>query len=57
MGALNRDTGDGQLFVNLVDNLRLDHDYTVFGVVVEGMAWVASVQEGVRIRSARWMSW
>ncbi len=52
-----RDTGDGQLFVNLVDNLRLDHDYTVFGVVVEGMAWVASVQEGVRIRSARWMSW
>jgi cyclophilin family peptidyl-prolyl cis-trans isomerase len=52
-----RDTGDGQLFVNLVDNLRLDHDYTVFGVVVEGMAWVASVQEGVRIRSARWTSW
>jgi len=52
-----RDTGDGQLFVNLVDNLRLDHDYTVFGVVVEGMPWVASVQEGVRIRTARWMSW
>jgi cyclophilin family peptidyl-prolyl cis-trans isomerase/HEAT repeat protein len=52
-----RDTGDGQLFVNLVDNLRLDHDYTVFGVVVEGMPWVASVQEGVRIRTARWAPW
>jgi cyclophilin family peptidyl-prolyl cis-trans isomerase/HEAT repeat protein len=49
-----RDTGDGQLFVNLVDNLRLDHDYTVFGVVVEGMDVVARVQEGVVIREARW---
>lgn len=49
-----RDTGDGQLFVNLVDNLRLDHDYTVFGVVIEGMEVVARVQEGVVIREARW---
>ncbi|MGQ0643775.1 MAG: peptidylprolyl isomerase, partial [Gemmatimonadaceae bacterium] len=32
-----RDTGDAQIFVNLVDNFRLDHDYTVFGEVVEGM--------------------
>lgn len=28
-----RDTGDAQLFVNLIDNFRLDHDYTVFGDV------------------------
>lgn len=28
-----RDTGDGQIFLNLVDNYRLDHDYTVFGEV------------------------
>jgi cyclophilin family peptidyl-prolyl cis-trans isomerase/HEAT repeat protein len=52
-----RDTGDGQLFVNVVDNLRLDHDYTVFGVVVEGLEYLESVQEGVRIRSARWEPW
>jgi cyclophilin family peptidyl-prolyl cis-trans isomerase/HEAT repeat protein len=50
-----RDTGDGQLFVNLVHNLRLDHDYTVFGVVVEGMEAVAAAQEGVTIREARWL--
>ncbi|MEP6779794.1 MAG: peptidylprolyl isomerase, partial [Gemmatimonadaceae bacterium] len=24
------DTGDGQIFINLVDNFRLDHQYTVF---------------------------
>ncbi|MES2525304.1 MAG: HEAT repeat domain-containing protein, partial [Gemmatimonadota bacterium] len=23
-----RDTGDGQIFINLIDNFRLDHDYT-----------------------------
>ncbi len=50
-----RDTGDGQLFVNLVHNLRLDHNYTVFGVVVEGMDAVAAAQEGVTIREARWI--
>jgi cyclophilin family peptidyl-prolyl cis-trans isomerase len=32
-----RDTGDAQIFVNLVDNFRLDHDYTVFAEVVQGM--------------------
>ncbi len=48
-----RDTGDGQLFVNLVDNLRLDHDYTVFGVVVDGWPALSQLQEGVRIREAR----
>ncbi|CAN5689461.1 peptidylprolyl isomerase [soil metagenome] len=52
-----RDTGDGQLFVNVVDNLRLDHDYTVFGVVVDGGEHLEMVQEGVRIRSARWVPW
>ncbi|MGQ0649974.1 MAG: peptidylprolyl isomerase [Gemmatimonadaceae bacterium] len=31
-----RDTGDAQIFVNLVDNFRLDHDYTVFGEIVKG---------------------
>ena len=41
-----RDTGDAQLFVNLVDNPRLDHDYTVFGEVVSGMMVVDGVLEG-----------
>jgi len=31
-----RDTGDAQVWFNLVDNPRLDHDYTVFGRVSAG---------------------
>ena len=41
-----RDTGDSQIFVNLVDNFRLDHNYTVFARVVEGMESVDAIQEG-----------
>ena len=41
-----RDTGDGQIFINLVDNLRLNHDYTVFGEVVSGMDVADQVAEG-----------
>ncbi len=41
-----RDTGDSQLFINLVDNFRLDHNYTVFARVVEGLDNVDKVQEG-----------
>ena len=41
-----RDTGDGQIFINLVDNLRLNHDYTVFGEVVSGMDVSDLVAEG-----------
>ena len=41
-----RDTGDSQIFVNLVDNFRLDHNYTVFARVVEGMGNVDAIQEG-----------
>jgi cyclophilin family peptidyl-prolyl cis-trans isomerase len=40
------DTGDAQFFINLVDNRRLDHDYTVFGEVVSGMDVVDSVRAG-----------
>jgi cyclophilin family peptidyl-prolyl cis-trans isomerase len=32
--------------VNLVDNFRLDHNYTVFARVIEGMENVDSIQEG-----------
>jgi len=45
-----RDTGDAQLFVNLVDNPRLDYDYTVWGRVVQGMAVVDAILEGDVIR-------
>ena len=41
-----RDTGDAQIFVNLVDNLRLDFSYTVWGRVVTGMEVVDGVLEG-----------
>ena len=41
-----RDTGDAQLFVNLVDNPRLDHRYTVFARVISGMAVLDEVVEG-----------
>ena len=45
-----RDTGDGQIFVNLRDNPRLDYEYTVWGRVVRGLGVVEAVQEGDEIR-------
>ncbi len=48
-----RDTGDAQIFINLVDNFRLGHQYTVFAEVVEGMEVVDRVQEGDVIQSIR----
>ena len=45
-----RDTGDGQIFVNLRDNPRLDYEYTVWGRVVRGLGIVDAVQEGDGIR-------
>ena len=47
-----RDTGDGQIYINLVDNLRLNHDYTVIGGVVAGMEVVDAVMEGDVIERA-----
>ena len=43
------DTGDAQIFINLVDNPRLDFDYTVFGKVCTGMGVVDEIKEGDRI--------
>ena len=43
------DTGDGQIFVNLVDNPRLDHTYTIIGEVVAGMDAVDAMLEGATI--------
>ncbi len=41
-----RDTGDAQWFINLVDNYRLDHEYTVFATVRSGLDVVDGVLEG-----------
>ena len=41
-----RDTGDAQIFVNLVDSPRLDHIYTVFATVGAGMDVVDGILEG-----------
>jgi cyclophilin family peptidyl-prolyl cis-trans isomerase/HEAT repeat protein len=48
-----RDTGDGQIFINVIDNLRLDHNYTIFGEVSAGMDVVDDVVEGQRVLRAR----
>jgi cyclophilin family peptidyl-prolyl cis-trans isomerase/HEAT repeat protein len=48
-----RDTGDAQMFLNLVDNIRLDHEYTVFAEVVRGMGVVDRLLEGAQIRTIR----
>jgi cyclophilin family peptidyl-prolyl cis-trans isomerase/HEAT repeat protein len=47
-----RDTGDGQIFINLIDNLRLDHNYTIFGEVATGMDVVDDIVEGQRVLRA-----
>ncbi len=44
-----RDTGDAQIFVNLIDNVRLDFNYTIFAEVIEGMDAVEAILEGTLI--------
>jgi cyclophilin family peptidyl-prolyl cis-trans isomerase len=46
ISSRGRDTGDAQLFINLIDNPRLDHDYTVFGEIITGRAVAERVMEG-----------
>jgi len=48
-----RDTGDAQWFINLVDNHRLDDDYTVFARVVSGFDVVDRILEGDVMQSVR----
>ncbi|CAN5853327.1 peptidylprolyl isomerase [soil metagenome] len=49
LSTRGRDTGDAQFFINLVDNPRLDFEYTVFGHVVEVTMPVDEILEGDRI--------
>jgi cyclophilin family peptidyl-prolyl cis-trans isomerase/HEAT repeat protein len=46
LSTRGRDSGDGQIYVNLVDNPRLDHTYTVLGRIVEGMDVVDGLTPG-----------
>jgi cyclophilin family peptidyl-prolyl cis-trans isomerase len=55
LSTRGRDTGDGQIYVNLVDDIRLDHDYTVLGVVTAGMDVVDAVLEGDAIERAEFV--
>jgi cyclophilin family peptidyl-prolyl cis-trans isomerase/HEAT repeat protein len=50
LSTRGRDTGDAQIFINLVDNPRLDFEYTVFGrVLAEHLARIDRIYEGDRI--------
>jgi cyclophilin family peptidyl-prolyl cis-trans isomerase len=50
LSTRGRDTGDMQFFINLVDNPRLDFDYTVFGAVLDDdLGVLESILEGERI--------
>jgi cyclophilin family peptidyl-prolyl cis-trans isomerase len=46
LSTRGRNTADGQFFINLIDNARLDRDYTVFASVASGMTAVDAIQEG-----------
>ena len=49
ISSRGRDTGDGQWFINLVDNPLLDHEYTVFGRIDGGQAVAERILEADRI--------
>jgi peptidyl-prolyl cis-trans isomerase B (cyclophilin B) len=51
VGLAMPDTNDGQFFVNLVDNPRFDHQYTVFAQILNGGDIVEQLLEGDVIES------
>ncbi len=57
LSTRGHDTGDAQLFFNLVANPRLDFQYTIFGRVDAGsLARMDEIVEGDRIRNVRWIT-
>jgi peptidyl-prolyl cis-trans isomerase B (cyclophilin B) len=46
MSTRGRDTGDGQWYINVVDNPLLDHEFTNFGEIVSGRAVAEKILEG-----------
>jgi cyclophilin family peptidyl-prolyl cis-trans isomerase len=53
LSTRGRDTGDAQIYINLADNARLDHNYTVFAAVTSGMDVVDGILEGDEIAEVR----
>lgn len=51
VGTASSETGDAQIFVNLVDNPQFDHRYTVFAQVLNGGDRIDSILEGDVIES------
>lgn len=51
VGLSMPDTDDAQFFVNLVDNPRFDHEYTVFAQILNGAEVVEQLLEGDVIES------
>jgi peptidyl-prolyl cis-trans isomerase B (cyclophilin B) len=47
------DTGDAQIFINLVDNPRLDLDYTVFARICSHLDVIDEIKEGDRIATVQ----
>lgn len=45
------DSGDSQFYINLQDNLSLDGNYCVFGMVLHGQDVAAKIQKGDVIKS------
>jgi cyclophilin family peptidyl-prolyl cis-trans isomerase len=50
LSTRGRDTGDAQIFINLIDNTRLDHNYTVFAEVTRGFDVMDRILEGTGFR-------
>ena len=50
LSTRDRDTGDGQIYINTVDNTWLDHEYTVMATITSGLEAFDRMQEGARIR-------
>jgi cyclophilin family peptidyl-prolyl cis-trans isomerase/HEAT repeat protein len=50
LSTRGRDTGDGQIYINTVDNTWLDHEYTVMATIVTGLEAFDRMQEGARIK-------
>jgi cyclophilin family peptidyl-prolyl cis-trans isomerase len=51
LSTRGRNTADGQFFINLIDNPRLDRDYTVFASVnPDDMAVIDALEEGEVMR-------
>jgi peptidyl-prolyl cis-trans isomerase B (cyclophilin B) len=46
LSTRGRDTADAQIYINLVDTPRYDHEYSIFGEVTSGMDVVDTILEG-----------